>query len=93
VKASTDNRDLRYGLLLIIRQGPFVIRVHEPDKEYDNQVYIQDQIKTFDVPYHTRYKKIKKTIRKVESQGLDGAEIEEQVDMKSIEWIRFVSFF
>lgn len=66
-----------------------MIRVHEPDKEYDNQVFIQDQVKTFDVPYHTRYKKIKKTTRKVESQGLDAGEIEEQVDMKSIEFIRF----
>jgi transcription initiation factor TFIID subunit 2 len=70
--------------------GPFIIRVHEPDGEFDNQVYIQDQAKTFDVPYHTRFKKNKLTTRKVESHGLEaGAEIEEQVDMKSIAWIRF----
>ncbi len=69
-----------------------MIRVHEPEQAYDTQVHMLDTNKTFDVPYHTRYKKIKKTVRKVESQGLDaGVEIEEQVDMmKSIEWIRLV---
>ncbi|KAJ3093127.1 hypothetical protein HK102_007966 [Quaeritorhiza haematococci] len=40
--------------------GPFTIRIHEPNGTFDTEVQIDEVEKTFDIPYHTKYKRIRR---------------------------------
>ena len=72
--------------ILLTTQGPLTIRLIEPDGIFDTQVLLQDTQKKYVIPYHTKYKRVKKGIKKGK-KGDDEDADEMEVDGDEVELI------
>ena len=63
---------------LIFQQGPMTIRIHEADgTPYEHIVEISEMKKTYDIPYNTKYKRLKRNRRqKDKTTANTGADFE-----------------
>ncbi|KAJ3113559.1 hypothetical protein HK100_001943 [Physocladia obscura] len=53
------------------RQGPFVVRVHEPKgTAYSHQIFIDEMEKVVEIPYHTKYKRAGQKLKKLQKMGI-----------------------